>query len=335
MFSGRVSAEVLAGGFVVQTETYLHEAGPELDGSVPLEMDRWPIVGVRLPDGKRHDFIVDIGAGGTVIDRSIVPSDLEITEASMVEYSEAGKRTLKYAPGGAVGQAQNIVGQVRLEQIELGELPVADVTVDVMQSLPDIFGRPIGGILGMNVLRRCARLTLALGGESPHISFRGSSGVPSSGEAPSVPVRPDEIREGADRAAGGSIALPFSFVSTHVVIEGDANGVPLFFILDSGAPSVFLDESAADAAGVEWRAGEADSARGLGEGQVALHAASVAALSLASETFRDVPCRVSALSPFDAIRTEDQHAGLLGNDFLERFDSIEIDFENRTVRFVR
>jgi hypothetical protein len=43
---------------------------------------------------------------------------------------------------------------------------------------------------------------------------------------------------------------------------------------------------------------------------------------------------VSALAPFDAIRAEGQHAGLLGNDFLGRFDRIEIDFERRDVRLL-
>lgn len=311
MFAGRVPEAMLENAYVVQTETYLHEAGEPLLGAVPLEMDRWPIVRVALADGLEADFILDIGAAGTVVDQSILPDGVEITEASMVEYSAAGKRTLKYSPGGATGQVQTVVGHASLESISLGDVLVRDVTVDVMEKLPDFFGRPVDGILGMDVLRRCRHLTLMLGGESPGILFGSDA-------------------EDADDA----IELPFTFVSTHLVVKGQVNDAPVFFILDSGAPSTLLDKAAAVAAGVPVDASRADSARGLDEGVVPMAQGRIDELVLGGRSFDDVPCHISALSAFNAVRGEGQHVGLLGNDFFARFTRIEVDFDGRTVRFV-
>jgi hypothetical protein len=302
---------MLDNAYVVQTESYLHEAGAPLTGMVLLEIDRWPFVRVALAGGLEADFIVDIGAAGTVVDQSMLPEGTKITEASMVEYSAAGKRTLKYSPGGATGQVQAVLGHALLESFVLGDVVVRDLSVDVMEKLPDFFGRPVGGILGMDVLRRCPHLTLTLGGERPRITF-GS--------------------DGGD--AGNAIELPFTFVSTHVVVEGQVNGTQVFFILDSGAPSTFLDQAAALGAGVPVDASRADSARGLDEGVVPVNKGRIESLALGDRLFDGVPCQVSSLSAFDALRGEGQHVGLLGNDFFARFNRIEIDFDGRAVRFV-
>ncbi len=313
MFAGRLPEAMLDNAYVVQTETYLHEAGAPVAGMVPLEIDRWPFVRVALADGLEADFIVDIGAAGTVVDQSILPDGTEITEASVVEYSAAGKRTLKYSPGGATGQVQTVLGHALLESIALGDVAVGDLGVDVMEKLPDFFGRPVGGILGMDVLRRCPHLTLTLGGGSPRITF-GS----------------DEEGGGA----GDAIELPFTFVNTHLVVEGQVNGTQVFFVLDSGAPSTYLDQAAALAAGVPVDASRADSARGLDEGVVPVNKGRIESLALGDRLFDGVPCQVSSLSAFDALRGEGQNVGLLGNDFFARFNRIEIDFDGRAVRFV-
>lgn len=311
MFSGRVPAETLAGGYVLQTETYRHETGAPVAGKVPLEIDRWPFARVTLPDGVEAEFIVDIGAANTVVDKSMVPSGVDITEASMVEYSAAGKRTLKYAPGGATGKVQTVVGHAALADLALAGIAVPDITVDVLEDMPDFFGRPVGGIVGMDILRRCRRLRLDLGGEDPNMEF---------GAAPS--------------RSADAIELPFAFVSTHLVVEGDVNGTPVFFILDSGAPSSYLDEVAAAAAGVLGDESKADESRGLDGGGVSTLPGNMAELTLGDRLFDNVPCRISSLSAFDALRGEDQHVGLLGNDFFGRLSGIEIDFETRTVRFL-
>jgi len=311
MFSGRLPAEVLGRAFVVQTETYRRIPGPPLSALVPLTVERWPFVRATLPGGRSADFIVDIGAGTTVVDRALLPTDATLEEASMTEYSATGRRSLKYAPGGATGPVQGVVGHTTLDELALGPEKVADVTVDVMERMPDLFGRPVGGILGMDVMRRCDRLTLSLGGPSPSLRL----GAP-----------PDHSTTAVDR--------PFAIASSHVLIEATVGGQPVHFILDTGAPTTFLDPAAARAAGVRSDSTDVRQAHGLDEGDIAMVGGTLPDLALGRLSFRDVPCRISALPAFDPLRGEGQHVGLLGNDFLARFRSVEIDFARHTVRFV-
>lgn len=56
-------------------------------------------------------------------------------------------------------------------------------------------------------------------------------------------------------------------------------------------------------------------------------------LALGGQSFKDVPCRISPLSALDNARSEGEHIGLLGVDFFSRFDRIEVDFDERMVRF--
>jgi len=311
MFAGRLPAEVLGRAFVVQTETYRRTPGPPLSALVPLTVDRWPFVRATLPGGRSADFIVDIGAGTTVVDRALLPADATLEEASMTEYSATGRRSLKYAPGGATGQVQGVVGHATLDTLTLGPEKVADVTVDVMERMPDLFGRPVGGILGMDVMRRCDRLTLTLGGRSPSLRL----GAPPADSTTAV-------------------ERPFAIVGGHVLVEATVGGHPAHFILDTGAPTTFLDPAAARAAGVRSDSTDVRQAHGLDEGAIAMVSGILPDMALGGLSLHDVSCRISALPAFDSLRGEGQHVGLLGNDFLARFRSVEIDFARHTVRFV-
>jgi hypothetical protein len=76
------------------------------------------------------------------------------------------------------------------------------------------------------------------------------------------------------------------------------------------------------------------TARGLDEGRVSIAPGRIEVLKLGDRSFEDVPCWISALPAFDTIRNEDQHVGLLGNDFFAKLNRVRIDFERRTVRFI-
>ncbi|MHC4126646.1 MAG: aspartyl protease family protein [Planctomycetota bacterium] len=315
MFAGSLPPPMLAKAIIVETDTYLHSAGPSVSGVVPLELDRWPFVKVTLPDGTTADFIVDVGAVTTVIDRALLPEEMEIEAASMVEYSGAGKRTLKYTPGGATGQVQTVLGHADLDHIRLGGLEVQDVALTVLEQMPDLFGRPVGGILGMNVLRRTDVLTFSRG--------EGGGNEWALG-----------FGDGGGTAPADAVELQFALAGTHLIIEAACNGTPVFFVLDSGAPATFLDIQAAEAVGVKGDQSGRDEAHGLDGGSVDLLPGVIETLTLDGRAFRNVDCRIAALSAFNTLRGPRQHVGLLGVSFLLQFDRVEIDFVKHVVRFV-
>jgi predicted aspartyl protease len=315
MFAGNLPPAMFDNAFIVQTDTYLHSAGAPVSGVVPLELDRWPFVKVTLPDGTTSDFIVDIGAASTVIDRSLLPDEIEIKAASVVEYSSAGKRTLKYAPGGATGQVQTVLGHAGLDHIRLDGLKVQDVALTVLEEMPDLFGRPVGGILGLDILRRADVLTFSRSNDEGNqwaLSFGNSGGA-----------EPED-----------AVEVPFALADTHLIIESACNGTPVFFVLDTGAPTSFLDVQAADAVGVKGDESRRDEARGLDAGSVDMLPGVIETLTLDGRAFPGVECRIAALSAFNGLRGPQQHVGLLGVSFLLQFDRVEIDFVEHVVRFV-
>jgi hypothetical protein len=312
-FGGKIPLS--EGDYVLFTNTYHHSAGSAVYGSAPLEFDRWPIVRAKLGTGAEADFIVDIGAVGTVLGKSFLPPGVKIEQASMVEYSSFGKKLLKYTPGGATGKVESVLGYAKLARLSLGALVFPDVTVDVMENIPDIFGRPIAGILGLNVLRRAEVLSL---------------GYPAEGRAaPLLQLAPGPSGQGKT-----ALELPFSFAKSAFLVSGEIGGTNVHFLLDTGAPSSILDAAAAEAAHVEIDMSAPSKGRGLDGKGAQFRRARPITLTIGGRQFLNIDVSVSDLFAFSTMRTSDQHIGLMGNSFFARFARMEIDFGRRVVRFV-
>ncbi|MCP4247833.1 MAG: hypothetical protein GY778_12360 [bacterium] len=313
LFASKVP--VKPGDYVLFTDTYLHESGPAVYGQAPLVYDRHLFATVTLPDGRQGDLIVDIGGAETVLAKSFLPDGAEIVASKMVEYSSAGKRVMKYAPGGATGQVQTVLGHATLPGLKIGDLVVPDLSVAVLERMPDFFGRPVVGILGMDVLSRCEVLSI----EYPPAT--GGTGRLVLGRA-------------AEREANAAVELPYAICSTHLVTRGTLNDVDTFFVLDTGAPGPFLDTATARAAGVTPDQKHATTARGLDEGGVSAAPATVDRLGLGPRTFQNVGVTVGALSAFATMRGRGQNVALLGNSIFAHFGRLEIDFNARVIRLI-
>ncbi len=309
LFSGKIP--LAEGDRVIYTETYPHDRGTPISGETPLRVERWPFVEVTLEDGRTGVFIVDIGAVTTVVDADFLPEGQEIEETQMTSYSSAGVKKLKYAPEGATGAVQTILGKALLPRFALDGLVFEDVTVDVMKGLSEVFKRPLAGILGLDMIARTRVLSLLLGGEQPSMTMSPEP-LPMDGEF---------------------LELPMTIIRGHVVVDGMVGGARVSFILDTGAPESFLDALAADAAGVAVDASSGEDGGGLDGGRLSILDSEAAVLRLASTAFEDICFKVSAFPLFASLRGGGQNVGLLGVSFFARFDRVDIDFEDRVVRF--
>jgi predicted aspartyl protease len=313
MFAGKIPMS--DGDHTLCVDTYHHKLGPPVEGEAPLEYDRWPLAIGRLENGSEGVFIVDVGAGSTIVSKALLPARAKVEKASMVQYSAAGKKMLKYAPGGATGNVETIEGYTILPSLRFGSIHFENVRVDVIKQVPDFYGRPIAGILGIDLLRRCDALSMSLvtdGGSKPTLRM-GASNAPAS---------------------PGALKVPFTLVGSNLTIDGEMNKTPVHFILDTGTPDIILDRESAERIGVEIQDTKMARGRGLDGGQVDFKQGKVVDLVIANRSFGAVQPRISALSCFVILRTGRQNAGLLGNSFFSRFKRIEFDFDRRVIRFV-
>jgi predicted aspartyl protease len=303
IFAGKVPLQ--PDDFVIGTDTYRVDPPERVYGEVALERDRWLFVKGSLPDGSRHDFLVDTGGGQTVISRAALPRGVELVESQMVQYSSAGKKMLKYSAGGATGPVESIAGHATLPALRLGSMEFHDVTAAVLDEMPDLFGRPVAGIIGIDLLRRAE--FVSLGNGVLRLTPKGGAQAP------------------------GSIALPFATVQTHLMVRAHANDHPLSLILDTGAPGMLLDDQAARAAGVTL-AGDSTEGRGLDEGSIQLRSTTIARLDLGGQELANVEARAGALPVFATLRVHGQSVGLLGNSLFDDFSKLEIDFVSGMIR---
>jgi len=313
IFAGRMP--VTAGDFVLFTDTFLHALPAALDGETPIELDRWPIATVRLPDGRTGAFIVDIGAGTTVVSRSFLPEGTKIKKQGMVQYSSAGREVLKYAPGGATGQVQTVLGQAVLPEMQIGQIRVEQMPVDVLSQMPDFFGRPIDGIIGLDLLR-----------QSSVLSF-----VFDPGPKPKARMHLARHRSTNDQQA---IELPFTFVNSHLVVNGQISNHRVYFTLDTGSPDSMLAVSAARRVGLQFDETSRKDGRGLDGGSAAVYKGRSTALLLGGRSIPDTTFHVGALPIFDRMTVHDQNVGLLGTAFFAGFARVEIDFNQRVLRLI-
>jgi hypothetical protein len=259
--------------------------------------------------------VIDTGGAQTLVARSFLPETTEIREAAMVEHSAAGRRLLEYAPGGATGAVRGILGHADIPVLRFGDVSFEHVTTAVIDEMPDIFGRPIAGILGLDLLRR---------GGGIHF------------EVPAAAAGPGTIRLGRiSRADPHELAAETSFtiVNDHIVVPVEVGPLAAHMILDTGAPTVLLDADTARAAGIAET--EARAVKGLDGKGVRSATGMVPILRIGALESENVEARVAPLTVFDRFRSGDQHLGLLGNEFLGRFSCVEIDFASRRIRFVR
>ena len=129
------------------------------------------------------------------------------------------------------------------------------------------------------------------------------------------------------------LELPFTFVGTHLTVDGMVDGTLVHFVMDTGSPTLILDSAAAERIGVKTEK-KSSAARGLDGGSSDITKGSPVELSFAARRFESVQPRISALPCFRMLKTNEQNAGLLGNSFFSLFTRMDLDFTQRVVRFV-
>lgn len=312
MFAGQLPEALTHDAAIVQTSTWTRPSGPPVSGRIALERNRWLFARGSLKDGRSGWFVMDLGASESILAKQAVPVGVTVEPLSMTERSAAGTRRLPYAPAGATGRVSGVLGHATLTSLEFDTVawPGADVTV--LDSIPDVFGRPVLGILGLDLLRRGTVVTLQLeGSERASLTFTSAS----SRSQPTAET-------------------PFSWVASHVMVRGAVEGRPARWILDSGSPGTVLDAVGAPP-GPASGAAAAGTLGGIDGGSMRSEARSGGSLAVGSAKLTGVGYRVAPLTAFASLREPGVALGVLGVSELARFGCVELDFGQRKVRWYR
>jgi predicted aspartyl protease len=136
------------------------------------------------------------------------------------------------------------------------------------------------------------------------------------------------------RGEGVTIVLPILTAADHIFIEGSIGGAPVTFLFDTGARGTIVPGSVAEAAGLGTGEKADREFRGLDGNPLPARLITVEELQLGTASFPDSPVYVAELPVLENWGL-DETSGLLGNDFLERHDRIELDFSEGLLRLRR
>jgi hypothetical protein len=297
--------------YAITLETSLRRSGTQSSGSAPLEYFDYLFTTARTAGGPVVTWVVDFGAGSSVAARSFLPSTIKVDKGLAAEYSTKGKRMVDYAVQGAGGPVSGLM-TAALPDLQIGDIAFFDVRVDVVDELPPLGGRPVAGIMGLDLLGRASSVLFSYDAEPPG--------------------RP--ILRLADRgniAAHNVAEIPFSLVATHVMIRGQIGTKLIYLVLDTGSPTTILPAGIADASDLQAKLKPGKPIHGLDGKEIAVKSSRIGTLSLNNHVYSKIDCEFADLPIFDSYGLQGS-CGLLGNSFLRRFRSIEVDFRHSVLR---
>ena len=314
MFGGAIPMS--AGDYSITTEVTPGAAPAVVTGTIPLEVrDGFLLAEGSTPGGGSGLFVVDFGAGTTLVTKDFLPAGTVVEPVLAVEHSAEGERVLPSEMTGAGGDVAGFLGASLLDALVLGDIVLRDYSVRVIGEMPDFGSEPIAGILGLDVLERAGVASVAFGPEGAGVLTLTQAGL--SGEVPD-----------------GAIELPFNTAAGHIFLDGALGDTPVMFLFDTGARSTIIPTGLADVAGLEAGTLPPREFRGL-DGNL-LPARSVVAdfFTLAGRPFPPLEMYAADLPVLEGLGL-DEGSGLLGIDFVLGFSRFDVDFSAGVLRLWR
>jgi len=268
---------------------------PAAPVTIPAQLNqRHILLPVRVNGGEPVTFILDTGAGMTVLDKSYAQS-LGIATKGRMQAAAAGG-----------GVPLELAGGVTLQ---LGDLTHVTESVGVLDlgTIRRSFNVTLGGILGYDVL---AQYATTLDYTTPSVTFSDP-----------------------ERAAASADSIPFEVSNSFIQVRGKVNDDrEILFLLDTGAGFTILPKAVAEALpGQRLRGNQAMGAEG---GRLPMTMVRVPRLTIGSHTLTDLVCAYSEADAgqlggaLGLLAREGM--GLLGGDVLSRF-RVTINYHRRTL----
>ena len=313
MFGGKIPLS--SGDFSITTEVKQKEKLYYVFGAVELEFyNNLLLVKGKINDSLEGYFIVDFGAGSTIIPKSSLPENISIDKVISIAYSEKGKEVGEGTIGGAGGDVSGFLGNANLAKISMGELEFKNIRTRVVDKFPEFGERKIIGIIGMDLLMR-----------SPAVSINYNYGKDLSIEFLSELPNEKKVKE---------LQVPFSLISQQLFIDGRLNNNPITFLFDTGARGSIISEDYNISGSFEINKNKEREFRGLDGNPIEAKSVHVKSLFLGNYDFPFYDFYIARLPVLESLGLQDR-SGLLGNDFYSNFKSVIVDYRSKTIHFVQ
>jgi predicted aspartyl protease len=260
-------------------------------------------------------FVVDLGATVTSVAREHLPPGTEIREVVSIAHTPEGQQVRPASAGGLGGDASGMLGRSTVSSLRIGDLEIRDLSVAVFETMPELQGVEIAGVLGLDVLRRAGHVRM---------------GWPAYDDAPPVLALGEAAR--GQPPTEDTVSVDLSEAQGLLFASAEVEGEPVRLLLDTGARASVISPAMAEAAGLDL-VSTVDTLRGIDGLPLLAPRTEPAELRLGGARFSDQQFSVSDLPVLEAMGAGDR-VGLLGQPFWRGFRSVEVDFGSGILRLV-
>lgn len=308
MFGGKVPIQ--NGDYILTTETKKATTQVAfLKGKIKFRMKNgWMMIPVTLENGKKAEFVFDLAATSTVIDRSLLPDGVEIRKMEMIAYSEKGAVKSGAAMQGATGQVQEdfLLGKAQLQHLALDTFSVQGVDASVLKSFPEkLKQQGVTGIIGTDIIKRSAACTIAFTSKE--------EGVIEFHEPP--------------LSTSLSITMPFTTAGGLLFADGSIQKVPLKFVLDTGAKETIVSKAFATQQSLAVKTLSKKNITGIDGKPQETSIIQVKELEVGAYLWKDARLILGDVAALQSYGLAGNSA-ILGMDFFSKFRKIQLDFTN-------
>jgi hypothetical protein len=316
MFRGAIPLQ--EGDYSITIEVTRHEVRVPVEGKANVVFDGEHLfVEGRIQGGESGLFIVDFGAGATVVQRDALPTDSPVERLTGLEYSDGVYREIHGIAGGLGGAVESFLGKAPIGELGFGTAVFPDVSVSVVASIPDIGGKKPIGILGIDLLGRADVVSVAYDQDPEDLSSATLEWL-----AEGFPLPSD------------AFDLPFSVASNHIFIPGSIGDVDVDFVFDTGARVSIIPTDLADAAGLVSDGRDDIQLRGLDGNVVATQHRLAPQMMLGSAKMENVTFYAGEIAVLDNWGLGN-HSAIIGNSFLGHFSRIQVDFLRGVIHLIK
>jgi predicted aspartyl protease len=314
MFGGKIP--INDGDYLITTETKSQiKVNHKIQGSVDYELkDNWIIVPVYFANNQKLNFILDLAATSTVINKNILPAEIEINKVEMITYNSSSNDTSKSSMQGATGTLTDDVflGKAMIPVLSIGTLDVMNTNVSVLKSFPQKLEQlGVVGIMGLDILEQFSKFKI-LG--------LNDIGIKSI------------IFEEVDYHTAPKFTIPIKKAGGLFFTDGSINSHQIEFVIDFGARETILSKPFFEKLNDRLFSviDKEKTITGIDGKPSNAFTILVPELQLSNYKFKSQPVVISDIAALQSYGLQNTSA-LLGMNFFIRFNAVEIDFSNKAL----
>jgi predicted aspartyl protease len=314
MFGSKIS--INDGDYLITTETKSQiKVTQIIQGSVEYELnDNWIIVPVYFANNQKLNFVLDLAATSTVINKKILPAGIEIKKVEMITYNSSTNDTSNSSMQGATGTLTDdlFLGKALIPVLNIGTIDVINTNVSVLEAFPQkLEGLGVAGILGLDILEQFSKIKI-LG--------LNNTGIKSI------------IFEEENYRIAPQFSLTIKKAGGLFFTDGSINSHQIEFVIDFGSRQTILSKPLFEKMNDRSFSviDKEKTITGIDGKPSNAFVISVQQFYLANYQFDNQQVVVGDIAALQSYGLQNTSA-LLGMNFFNRFDAVEIDFRNKAL----